>query len=469
MAYFHRVVAAVFLCLCGGPLLAAEVAYEWAAPVQNSTAVSEADWRDTMDAACAWGAARTLAANRANFKNVEVTSCVEGDYGVGYRAERTEAAGGGFFEGGVTLYTRAKAPGSGSGGDGSVPRDFCSSMASGGRPFKMTGKTGTNGVLPTSVCYLPDPPFDGNDSTKGCATTLGDIVAVPNGDGSRSWSASAVLGATVCTEGGTGTGDAGTGPQPPKALPNPCPSGFPGTVNGATVCVPSVPDSGIGGTTKKEVTNSDGSKEITDTTTECNAGVCTTTTTKKNLDAAGNQVGAPSTTVVKESITAKCAANPGDKVCSSVGLGGNGGSGGGNGNSEEGPSSFGGDCAAGFKAVSDDAVINAMAEETFRQNCKVNPDAMSQLKGQQANAADPSESIKKDNGAFFEREITSDMIQQTDYIGSGEQCMPDKSVSIHGQSFLIPFSNICDPMRYIGLIAVAASLVLAYRIIGSNK
>jgi len=359
----------------------------------------------------------------------------------------------------------------GDGGSGGIPGDFCKSMASGNVPFRMTGRTGTNGVLPESACYLPSPPFEGADANKGCSTKLGDLVAVPNPDGSRSWSGSAVLGASVCTEGGTNTGDAGSGPVPPKAAPNPCPSGFPGTVNGASVCVPSVPDSGVGGVTKKEVTNADGSKEVTDTSTECNAGICTTTTTKRNYDAAGNAVGSPSVSTVKESVTAKCAANPGDKVCKEVGLGGSAGngSGGSNGNGEEGPSSFGGDCAAGFKAVSDDAVINAMAEETFRQNCKVNPDAMSQVKGQAANAADPVESIKKDNGAFYEREITSDMIQQTDYIGSGEQCMPDKSISIHGQSFLIPFSNICDPMRYIGLIAVAASLVLAYRIIGSNK
>ncbi|MWN70132.1 hypothetical protein, partial [Escherichia coli] len=131
------------------------------------------------------------------------------------------------------------------------------------------------------------------------------------------------------------------------------------------------------------MTNSDGSKEITDTSTECNGGICTTTTTKRNVDFSGNQVGSATTTTTKESMTAKCAATPGDTVCVSVGLGGSNSSGGGRGNDEDGPSSFGGDCAAGFKAVSDDAVINAMAEETFRQNCKVNPDAMSQLKGQQ--------------------------------------------------------------------------------------
>ena len=343
--------------------------------------------------------------------------------------------------------------------------EFCKGMGDVKAPFKLFGTS--TGSAPTNSCYMPDPPFEGADATKGCTATLGDSVAVPNADGTRSWSATGIATGAVCTDAPPVANGTSTQNPPPRSAENPCPSGFPGTVNGATVCVPSVPDSGIGGVKTTSTTTAAGVKtEITEVT-ECNGGICRSTPTTRTYNAAGTLTNTVVGATTTQPIGTKCATDPSNKVCSAVGLGNAGGSGtgngGGGGGGEEGPSSFGGDCAAGFKAQSDDAVINAMAEETFRQNCKVNPDADSQTLGK-AEAAKTGNLIGE-NPNNSSKTIGPADFDTSDAIGGGASCIADRAIQVAGANITVPFSMVCEYLAALGYVLLACSFLLAGRIV----
>lgn len=124
---------------------------------------------------------------------------------------------------------------------------------------------------------------------------------------------------------------------------------------------------------------------------------------------------------------------------------------------------FSGNCAAGFKAVSDDAVINAMAEETYRQNCKVNPDEASQAlaktnvdkEGSQTGTLPGNAAVSIGPGSF----------DTSDALGGGAACMPDLTVSVLGRPQTLPFSVLCDYLGYMGGVLLAVSFLLAARIV----
>ena len=83
-------------------------------------------------------------------------------------------------------------------------------------------------------------------------------------------------------------------PEPPGEK---CKNGYTGQVNGVTVCVTKVPDSGVGDDSKETVENdgTDTKKTKTDSRTECKNGVCTTTTTTTTTTT-NNSTGASTTT-----------------------------------------------------------------------------------------------------------------------------------------------------------------------------
>lgn len=278
--------------------------------------------------------------------------------------------------------------------------------------------------------------------------------------------------ATSCNgSGGTGSDPAASSPvgsdgQPPTepapntAAPAPCPAGqAPGEVNGQRVCAPMgsdvksvAPSPQTGSSTQ---TNADGTSTTTTTggTTTCSGGQCTTTNSRTVVtrDAAGTVTG---TTTTSDSSTQSqssfCQANGKSLQCAGEGDGKGG--------------SFSGDCAAGFKADGDDAVINAMALEVYRQNCKVNPDVDSQALAKAEAVKTGNQTGNNPNNSSVS--IGSGNFDSSDAFGLGSTCPADRTITVNGQAVTwLPFSKLCGSLEMLGFVLMGVSFLLAARIV----
>lgn len=240
-------------------------------------------------------------------------------------------------------------------------------------------------------------------------------------------------------------------PAPGTSAPAPCPAGqAPGSVNGTSSCYPTGSDVPKAGGSDSSTTLSDGTKVTQHDETTCNAGgsKCSTDTTKCTT-APGSSTPTCTTTNSTDTATGTCAKSPGNSVCG----GGNGGPG----------SSFTGTCAAGFKAVGDDPILNAMAQEQYKRNCETfrtdtEPSTWVVAEGQKTgNAMDGN----PNNGTV---NIGPGNFDQSDALGGGG-CNLNKTVVVRGYSVALPFNVLCDPLAVLGQILVAVSLLLAARIV----
>ncbi|MBT2337470.1 hypothetical protein J7E49_26655 [Variovorax paradoxus] len=240
--------------------------------------------------------------------------------------------------------------------------------------------------------------------------------------------------------------------QAPAGAKDPCPNGFPGTVNGTSVCADREPDKGIEGVKGTTTTNADGTSTTTQETTKCNAGKCTTTRTTTNRDAAGNVVGTPTVTQTTQSIGDKCNADPGSKLCAEVGMG-NG----------EGGAGFSGNCVAGFVVKGEDPIQNAMALEQHKRNCEAMRTDTEPSTWVTAEGA-KTDNAMKDNPNNGTVSIGPGNFDTSDALGGGG-CNLNKTVTVRGYSVALPFNVLCDPLAVLGNILVAVSLLLAARIL----
>lgn len=342
----------------------------------------------------------------------------------------------------------------------------CKAGAASGKGVKVVGNS--TGSTPDLACYLSGAQY-GVNNPKGCAVTVGDSVAVPNANGSRDWSGIGTYTGSTCVEGtgtgsggGSGTGGTGDDVKGPRVAENPCPKGFPGTVNGTSVCVPVSSSNGVDSTVKSTSTNPDGSKAEVIEETKCSGGICTTTTTTNNYNSAGASTGTTKA-VNTESIAAKCAKTPANKVCTETGTGTGAASGSSSNGDGKGDSSFSGTCANGFKAVSDDAVTNAMAEEQYRRNCEVLAKDSTEAKAVEA-ASDKDGKTKAENPNDFEVKVGPTNFDQSDALGGGA-CSLDKTITVAKMQVTLPFNAICNPLAALGQLLVAVSLLGAMVIV----
>lgn len=324
--------------------------------------------------------------------------------------------------------------------------DFCRQHADAKNPFPARGDIPASGAVPTSSCYVPYPPFPGPDAGKGCTMTNGDYVAAPNDSGGRSWSATGLMTGGTCTPSGAPDG------EPKKSESNPCPNGFPGSVNGTDVCVKREPDKGIEGVKGTETKNADGTSTTTKETTKCNAGVCTTTKETTQRDSSGNIIGVPKVEETKEPVGDKCNKDPGSKLCASVGMGDGEGGGG-----------LTGNCVAGFVAKGEDPILNAMALEQHKRNCELmrtdtEPSAWAAAEGAK------TDNVMADNPLNSTVSIGASNFDTSDALGGGG-CSLNKTLTVRGISVALPFNVLCDPLAVLGQILVAVSLLLAARIV----
>lgn len=225
--------------------------------------------------------------------------------------------------------------------------------------------------------------------------------------------------------------------------PAPVPCGTnqcPGTVNGATICVPCKGQQEKGPETSASSPSSGASGPSgSSTTTECNGTSCTTTTTTK--DGNGNTTGVVQTTEKQESF---CQQNPQSSLCKQ--------------------SSFGGACAA--TACEGDAVMCAIARDQYKRNCEWFEDpAAQELKtiGQAGMTGDlrpdghPGKDAQEQSLSF------ASVIDQTDRLGAG--CPSDVTVSVAGKSVAIPFSSMCGNLQLVGNLMVGFCMFVAALIV----
>ncbi len=287
----------------------------------------------------------------------------------------------------------------------------------------------------------------------------------------------------------SGSGSTPEAPAPNKPPPAPCPAGQqPGTVNGVTLCAPVGTDkpseAPAPGNGSSEVKKPDGSAVQTTQsgTTSCSGGTCTTTTTNNTViinkpgdtscpsgttQGTTTKDGQTVTTCTSSSTSSSSQSQTGYCKGSGAGTAQCGGEGSG--------SSFGGNCAAGFKAVSEDAVLNAMAEEQWRRNCqffdKVPEDteeslAYADMKAKGKAGVDQTNDLP----AGSKREIT---IGPGDFDSSnalgGAACITDRTIVVMGRSISLPFSQLCVWLGYMGTVLLACSYLVAARIVMGAK
>lgn len=318
----------------------------------------------------------------------------------------------------------------------------------------------TGSSAPPSVGCTPTMYVD--QTTRGCGGTFQREFSAQH-DGKWYHYGTLTLTGGTCNliEGATGENPDGTTPTDaaPPADDRKCPNGFPGTVNGIETCVPYSGQNGVGvsgGTTT--TTNPDGSTTTTTTQgqTSCTGASCTTTTTTTTTTGGGT----PSTTTTSTTTTRNefCRKNPTDPVCTGSATGGVGG-GGGNGDDEA--SSFGGSCEASF-VCEGDAIQCAIAREQHLRNCKMFDDPSPESLLYEANKG--KEGNQTTDLPGNETVSIAGRIDMTNALGAGS-CVSDRTVTVWGQSVVLPFSVICPSLAMFGQLLVAVSLLLAARIV----
>lgn len=247
-------------------------------------------------------------------------------------------------------------------------------------------------------------------------------------------------------------------PVPARLDPGKCPGqingvDIPGGVNcGSTAGNDTTVKNGTTVNPDGTVTNNNTTNNTTIKNTICNAGACTTTTTVTSGGSGPNGTGAGSTTTTTTESGPKaevCSKNPGISACQ--------------GDDDKKPTGFGGSCAGGYKAVSEDAVINAMAEETYRQNCKVNPDDASQTLGREEAAKTGNQTGSNPNNGSVS--IGAGSFDSSNALGGVASCIADKTIVVMGKSVNIAFSMICQYLEALGLVMLGVASLLALRIV----
>jgi len=236
-------------------------------------------------------------------------------------------------------------------------------------------------------------------------------------------------------------------PEPAKPPESACPNGFPGEVNGVTVCVP--PKSSSGTTEMESKDNGDGTKTDSKTDVKCENGKCEITKTTTTINTTNNStIGttSSSTTVDK---TAYCSQNKTAGVCKDE-----------NGDNPDGTGSFTGNCDAGFQCKGD-AVQCAIAKEQHRRMCQIFDDKSSESK--LFNQLKGKEGIQRgDEGSPID---LTGRISTDSLIGAGS-CMPDFQIQFMDRPVNVKLSNLCPYLEMLGNILVAVGMVMAIRIVG---
>lgn len=227
-----------------------------------------------------------------------------------------------------------------------------------------------------------------------------------------------------------------------------CPVGqCPGTINGATVCMPCTGKTDVQSTGTKTTTNADGSTTTTTTTTNSTSqGGTTTTTTTTNTTNTPAGGGTPTNSTTSSTDTKPtdsfCIENPSSPLCKQ--------------------SSFGGSC--GSFSCDGDAIQCAMAQEQHKRNCTMfdTQTTLSQLGDQVAAGNDPQKSTFPNESANVQVVNLGTQIDTSNPLVAS--CLSDKVIAFPHFSVTLPFSTICPYLEMMGRIVIAFALMMAARI-----
>ncbi len=258
------------------------------------------------------------------------------------------------------------------------------------------------------------------------------------------------------TQGGTTTNPSNTASVEANPIPQRLPEGkCPGQVNGVDVVVncgsvAARDTSTSNGTTVKPdgTTVNNTTNNTTTTSTVCNGNSCTTTTTVTSGGSGPNGTGTGSTTTTTQETGTKgemCAKSPSATACKG---------------DDDKPNGFGGSCAGGYKAVSEDAVLNAMAEEQYRRNCQFFDTGSAASQDYATEAAKTGDQTGNLAGNF-----TQDLsagADMTDALGGGS-CPADQNIpiSLGGRTFTLSLalSKACQGLEWLGIALIAATAI----------
>lgn len=308
------------------------------------------------------------------------------------------------------------------------------SMGGGNKPT-----TGTATPIPATLC-------DGS-----CTGTVGPVTDC---------NSSGVVGTPVtCTYQVVMTGASCTGGNGSAPTYDPCYSQgkVAGTLNGQPICTGTAPTTS---TTTKTSTTPTSTTNVSTTTVCDGAGSCTTTNVSSttsggsgpNGTGPGSTVAPGTPTTEKEDQPSFCTENPNSVLCK-VGT-------------------FGGSCAPGAEPSCDgDAIQCAQARAAWRIQCDLTEeptDAQYTLGKSIATGGadpvvtpiDPSQVTAVDVASI----VSNAAIQRT----LSESCIPNQTFVVAGHSFTFDTTLFCSFASVVGYLMVAASSVIAIRMVVSG-
>lgn len=229
-----------------------------------------------------------------------------------------------------------------------------------------------------------------------------------------------------------------------------CPVGqCPGTLNGASICVPCESPKQTDKTSSTETTSETPSgasspvststkTETSDTRTSCTGDQCTTQRDITTTNPDGSKT--TKTESKTEPKSDYCTDNPKAPVCKG----------------DEG--SWGGTCAGGFQCEGS-AVECAIAQASWKSACatEIDPTDSKVTTGNAAMSAGDRPGDHPANSPATSA-FSANLDQTNPY---GSECPADMPLDVMGQSFSIPLSHACGSFRFMGQIVVAFSLFAA--------
>lgn len=315
----------------------------------------------------------------------------------------------------------------------------------------LTGQT-CSGDPPATCTAGANSPFESGRTNALAVCQGGCIVDVGSGAGDGATNKWTYLGkqsgVTCAAQPGTAAPPV-VGPSPP--LPAPCATGTcSGTVNSVAVCLPcGAPGTQPGVQNKSATTNPDGSGSKTSSGSQTNAdGSTTNTGSTQTYGTDGLPTGNPTNTTSTGSKNPSenpqaeyCKDNPTSPMCKK--------------------GTFTGTCGSSF-VCDGDGVQCAIAKEQHIRNCKLFDETndLTALAAKMAAGTDPV----LNPAAVANRETApiSGLMDRARMLSSS--CPADMAFSYAGQSVTIPFAQLCTPMQWLGVLAVALTLLVGVRI-----
>ena len=336
--------------------------------------------------------------------------------------------------------------------------DMCTGSTGMSKDFSMDGKKA--GI--SFTCMAPFSVGTANPlpgCNKGCMAAVGGFTtAIQSSEGKWVTQGSAKYVGSTCDPSVindlNGEADPEYVPEEnPKTTPESdktCTNGFPGQVNGITVCVPPKASSGV--TQIEEKDNGDGTKTNSKTEVKCENGKCEITKTSTTTNTTTNSTVSSSSTTTTVDKATYCSENKTAGACKDE-----------KGDNEEGNGNFGGSCQAGFTCKGD-AAMCAMAKEQHKRNCQTleeDKDPASFI-NQVKNNTD-----SKSAEALQAQATQINISTQLNTSGSGlsRSCPADPRIDLPfaGKSFVIPFSKVCPLLKImsdVALMITALSLLV---------